>query len=269
MLKDKKITIIGMGKMGTILVNSLLESGLITKENLTGCDKSKKRRNLVSQYYKINTFSSNSSGVELSDIVILAIEPKVIESVIWEIKDTLSPEKLIISIVAGVSTRLIEEQINLNIGVIRAIPTPNAKIGESITVICKGRYVNDIGTELAKKIFEGLGIIEMLNNESLMDAVSGLSVIPAYTYTIIEALIDGGVLVGLPRELSKTIVTQNILGACKMLFKEGKHPAEIRDISTTPGGLTIEGLRMIEKGNIRSILIESIIEVEKKCKRLL
>ena len=268
MLKDKKITVIGMGKMGEILIDNLLGSGLILKENLTGCDKSKQRRNLVKQKYHINTFSSNATGVEQRDIVIFAIEPKVIGLVIQEIKNMLSPKQLIISIVAGIPTQLIEEQIGKNIGVIRAVPTPNAKINESFTVICKGTYVDDTGTEFAKKVFQGLGSVEILDDEGLMDSVSGLSVIPAYTYAIIEALTDGGVLTGLPRDLSKKIVTQNILGACKMLFREEKHPAELKDISTTPGGLTIEGLRMIEKGNIRSTLIESIIEVEKKCKRL-
>lgn len=268
MLKDKKIVVIGMGKMGEILINNILIDGLVSKKNLIGSDKSKQKRDLIKEQYQINTFSSNPTAVTHKDIIILAIEPKVIRSVIEEIKDGLSPEQLIISVVAGVSTKMIEEQIGKHIAVIRAIPTPNAKIRESITVLCQGRFVNEEGIEIAKIIFKSLGLVEILGNEKLMDSVSGLSVIPAYTYTIIEALTDGGVLAGLPRDLAKKIVTQNILGACKMLFQEKKHPAELKDISTTPGGLTIEGLRMIERGSIRSTLIESIIKVEEKCKHL-
>jgi len=268
MLKDKKIVVIGMGKMGEILINNILINGLVSRENLVGSDKSKQKRDLIKEHYQINTFSSNLTAATHKDIIILAIEPKVIRSVIEEIKNELSPEQLIISVVASVSTKKIEEQIGKHIAVIRAIPTPNAKIGESITVLCQGRFVNEEGMEIVKIIFKSLGLVEILGNENLMDSVSGLSVIPAYTYTIIEALTDGGVLAGLPRDLAKKIVTQNILGACKMLFQEKKHPAELKDISTTPGGLTIEGLRMIERGNIRSTLIESIIKVEEKCKHL-
>jgi len=268
MLKDKKIAVIGMGKMGEILISSILDKKLVSRENMAGGDKSKQQRKWIEKKYQMNTYSSNLAAVSHKDVIILAIEPKVFTLVIEEIKDILSPEQLIISVVAGVTTQMIEEEIGKDIGVIRAIPTPNAKVKESITVICKGEFVREEDMRIAKIIFNSFGLVEILGNENLMDAVSGLSVIPAYTFTIIEALTDGGVLVGLPRDLSRKIVTQNILGACRMLFQEEKHPAAVRDISTTPGGLTIEGLRMIEKGNIRSTLIESIIKVEKKCKHL-
>jgi pyrroline-5-carboxylate reductase len=269
MLKDKKIVVIGMGEMGEILINSILINGLVSRENLVGSDKSKQKRDLIKEQYQINTFSSNPTAVTHKDIIILAIEPKVIRSVIEEIKDKLFPEQLIVSVVAGVSTKMIEEQIGKQISVVRAVPTPNAKIGESITILCQGRFANEEGKEIAKIIFNGLGLVETLRREDLMNSVSALSVIPAYTYTMIEALTDGGVLTGLPRDLTKKIVSQNILGACKMVFQTKKHPAELKDILTTPGGLTIEGLRIIEKGNIRSTFIESIISVERKCKHLI
>ena len=269
MFKDKKIVVIGMGKMGEILINNILINGLVSREDLVGSDKSKQKRDLIKEQYQINTFSSNPAAVTRKDIIILAIEPNVIRSVIEEIKDGLSPKQIIISVVAGVSTKMIEEQVGKQIAVVRAVPTPNAKIGESITILCQGRFVNEEGEEIAKIIFKGLGLVEILRREDLMNSISALSVIPAYTYTMIEALTDGGVLTGLPRDLTKKIVTQNILGACKMVFQTKKHPAELRDILTTPGGLTIEGLRMIEKGNIRSTFIESIITVEGKCKQLI
>jgi len=268
MLKDKKIVIIGTGKMGEILINNILINKLMSRENLVGSDKSKQKRDLIEEQYQINTFSSNSTAVAHKDIIILAIEPKVTRSVIEEIKDVLSTEQLIISVVAGISTKMIEEQTGKQIAVIRAVPTPNAKIGESITVLYQGRFVNEEGKEMANIIFKNLGLVEILKREDLMNSISALSVIPAYAYTIIEALTDGGVLAGLPRDLAKKIVTQNILGACKMVFQTNKHPAELRDTLTTPGGLTIEGLRMIEKGSIRSTFIESIITVEGKCKKL-
>jgi len=268
MLKDKKIVVIGMGKMGEILIKNLLINGLVSRENLVGSDKSKQKKDSIEKHFQINTFLSNATAVSHKDIIIFAIEPKIVRSVIDEIKDVLTQKQMIISIVAGVTTKMIEEQLDKKIAVIRAVPTPNAKIGESMTVICQGRFVNEESKEIAKIIFQSIGLVEVLGRESLMDSISALSVIPAYTYTLIEALTDGGVLCGLSRDLAKKIVTQNILGACKMLFQEKKHPAELRDISTTPGGLTIEGLRMIEKGNIRSTLIESMIKVEEKCKHL-
>jgi pyrroline-5-carboxylate reductase len=258
MLKDKKI-----------LINNILINSLVSRENLVGSDKSKQKRDLIKEQYQINTFSSNPAAVTHKDIIILAIEPNVIWSVIEEIKDRLSPKQIIISVAAGVSTKMIEEQVGIQIPVVRAVPTPNAKIGESITILCQGRYVKEESEKIANIIFKSLGLVEMLRREELMDSISALSVIPAYVYTMIEALTDGGVLTGLPRDLTKKIVTQNILGACKMVFQTQKHPAELRDVLTTPGGLTIEGLRMMEKGNIRSTFIESIITVEEKSKHLM
>lgn len=267
-LKNKTLAIIGMGKMGEIIIHSILKNKLLPKEKILGSDISKSRRDFIQKKYKIYCSSNNVDAVSRQDIIIIAVEPKILKPLMNEIRDVLDYKKLIISIAAGISTDMLEMETKKNNPIIRAIPTPNAKINESITVICQGKFVKEDELEIAKNIFNCLGIVEVLNNEELMNTVSALSVIPAYTYVIIEALTDGAVNTGLPREFAKKIVTQNMLGACKMVFHEQIHPAELRDTLTTPGGLTIEGLRMIEKGNIRSDLIESIISVEEKCKKL-
>jgi len=268
LLNNKTMAIIGMGKMGEIILNSILKNQLLSIENILGSDISKTRRDFIQEKYKIYCLPSNVDVVSRQDIIIIAVEPKVFEPLMNEIREVIDSKKLFISIVAGVTTKMIEKELKEKIPVIRATPTPNAIVNESITVLCPGNYAKEQDIKIAKNIFNCLGLVEILNNEELMDSVSAVSVIPAYAYTIIEALTDGAVNTGLPRVFAKKLVTQNILGACKVLLTKDKHPGELKDSLTTPGGLTIEGLRMIERGNLRSNLIESIIAVEKKCKKL-
>lgn len=271
MLTNKKIAIIGVGKMGETLLNGMIKNNLVKKENLAGSNAKEEHEHAkeISKKYGIKTYINNKEMISGKDIIILAIKPQMMKKVLSDIKDMISEKQLIISIAAATSTRFIEDYLGGNIPVIRAMPNTPALINEGITVLCPGRFVDKKHIQITINIFGAVGLVEVIHREELMDVVTAVSGSgPAYAYIIIESLTEGGVRMGLPRELALKLTAQTLLGAAKMVLKTRMHPALLKDAVTTPAGVTVDGLMELEDGGIRVTLIKAVSRATEKSKEI-
>ncbi len=271
MLTNKKVAIIGVGKMGETLLNGMIKNNLVKKENLAGSNAQEEheRAQEISKKYGIKTYINNKEMISGKDIIILAIKPQTMKKVLSDIKDMISEKQLIISIAAATSTQFIEECLEKNIPVIRAMPNTPALINEGITVVCPGKFVDKNHIQVAIDIFGAIGLVEVVHREELMDVVTAVSGSgPAYAYIIIESLTEGGVRMGLPRELAQKLTAQTLLGASKMVLETGMHPALLKDAVTTPAGVTVDGLMELEDGGIRVTFIKAVSRATEKSKEI-
>lgn len=268
MLKGKKLALIGGGKMGSALVNGILSRDLIPAGNITVSDASKERREDVKKTCGVNVSDDNKKTIQGADIVILAVKPQNMAEVMEEIASVCDKSKLIISIAAGISTQYLEEYLKKSSRVIRVMPNTPAMIGEGATAITGGSNATERDLALARHIFEAVGITVSVK-EDLMNAVTGLSGSgPAYGFVIIDALADAGVNMGLGRDVALKLAAQTLLGAAKLCLKGDKHPAELKDMVTSPGGTTIAGLKAMEEGKVRATMIAAVEAATLRAKEL-
>ena len=210
----------------------------------------------------------NRKAVKGADIVILAVKPQDMGTVLSELSPVIDNKKVVISIAAGITTGFIEGHLREGVRVIRAMPNTPALIGEGAAALACGKKGSEKDREMAGLIFSALGITVFVKEE-LMDAVTGLSGSgPAYGFVIIEALTDAGVRMGLSRDISLKLAAQTILGAAKLCLKGDKHPAELKDMVTSPGGTTIAGLKALEEGKIRATLMAAVEAAALRSKEL-
>jgi len=255
---NQNLTIIGVGKMGETLISSLLKNKVIESGQICGTTSREDSAVKIREKYVIGVGIDNQEAVIKSDIIILAV-----------ISSQLDESKLIISIAAAISTGYIEDRIGKHVPVIRAMPNTASLVNEGMTVLCPGKYVKKEHLELALKIFKSIGEVETINREELMDVVTALSGSgPAYSYMMVESLTDGGVRMGLPRELARKLAAQSVLGGAKMILETGLHPALLKDEVTTPAGVTIDGLMELEDGGFRVALIKAIDKATQKSKQI-
>jgi pyrroline-5-carboxylate reductase len=266
----QNIAVIGVGKMGTTLIESLLKNQVINPSQIYGTTVQEVHANRIKEKYQINSGTDNMAAVSQSDIIVLAVKPQMIAQILKQISTALSKEKFVISIAAAISTSFIEKQLNeRNISVIRAMPNIASLVNEGMTVLCPGKFVEREQLELTLEIFRCLGKVETIYREELMDVVTALSGSgPAYSYMMIESLTDGGVRMGLPRELARKLAAQSVLGGAKMVLETGLHPALLKDEVTTPAGVTIDGLMELEDGGFRVALIKAIDKATHKSKQI-
>jgi pyrroline-5-carboxylate reductase len=265
----QNLTIIGVGKMGETLISSLLKNKVVDAGQIFGTTSREDTAVKVREKLAIKVSTNNQEAVTKGDIVILAVKPQMISKVLTQILPQLEQNKIIISIAAATSTGNIEEQINKTMPVIRAMPNTASLVNEGMTVLCPGKHVKEEHLKLALKIFKSIGEVETINREELMDVVTALSGSgPAYSYMMIESLTDGGVRMGLPRELARKLAAQSVLGGAKMILKTGLHPALLKDEVTTPAGVTIDGLMELEDGGFRVALIKAIDRATQKSRQI-
>ncbi len=270
MLKDARIAIIGLGKIGGALASSLVRTRIVSRERLVGTTGHRDSALEAAKRYGIRTLTDNVRAIADAQIIILAVKPQTMKRVLLEIRDAVRDDQMIITLAAARTTRFIEEHLQKNIPVVRAMPNTPCLVNAGMTVLCPGRYASKEHIELAREIFAAVGLVAVIDNEDLMDAVTALSGSgPAYAYIMIEALAEGGVKVGLPRSLSTMLAAQSLLGAAKMVLETGEHPAKLKDEVTTPAGVTIDGIMALEDGGIRVTLIKTVDRATKKAKELL
>lgn len=269
MLKDTKIAIIGVGKIGGALASSLLHNKIVRKENLIGTTGHRESALEALKRYGIRTLTNNIRAITDAQIVVLAVKPQTMKEILAEIKEAIREDQLVITLAAARTTRFIEEHLQKNIPVVRAMPNTPCLVNAGMTVLCPGRYASKEHIELAREVFASVGLVAVIDNEELMDAVTALSGSgPAYAYIMIEALAEGGVKVGLPRSLSTMLAAQSLLGAAKMVLESKEHPAKLKDEVTTPAGVTIDGIMALEDGGIRVTLIKTVDRATEKSKEL-
>ena len=262
MLTNKKLGFIGGGNMTEALVKGLLASSSVIPKDILISDLISDRLEYLGKEYKVKTTSDNRELVQKSDILVLAVKPQVVSNVLESLSDLIDSNKIIISVAAGISISLIEDTLDVEgkkkISVIRTMPNTPALVQEGATAICRGGYSTTLDLKVAHHIFKAIGQTVDID-EIHMDAVTGLSGSgPAYIFMIIDALSDAGVKVGLSREVSNILTIQTILGSAKLARDGGKHPGELKDMVTSPGGTTISGLHMLEEGGIRNALMNAV-----------
>lgn len=261
MLKDKKIGFIGAGTMAKAIIKGILNSGAVPAENITASEISEGLAKSASEALGIKVVTDNKEVAKKSDIIFLCVKPYgVIESVLYEIKDFITPQKLIVSIAAGVSTDFIETTLEHKAHVVRVMPNTPAVVNEGMSGIAKGRFATDEEADLILELFKSIGRAIRVP-ERLINAVTGISGSgPAFIYLIIEALADGGLKLGLTKQAALELAAQTCLGAAKMVLETGKHPSVLKDEVTTPGGCTIAGLAVMEDEKVRAAMIKTVIE---------
>jgi pyrroline-5-carboxylate reductase len=211
----------------------------------------------------------NTEAVAGSPIVLVAVKPQALPQLLQEIAPALGPGTLVISVVTGATLSFIQQQLGKQVAVVRAMPNTPAMVGAAMTALAAGIGTQSEQLETAKKLFESVGRVAVVD-EKHMDAITALSASgPAFVFVILESLAEAGVKVGLPRELATTLAAQTLFGAAQLALQTGHHPALLKDAVTTPAGCTIEGLIELELGGLRVTLINALIKTAGRAKELM
>jgi|SRR5579862_1906599 len=259
---------IGAGKMATALAAGFLKAKLVSEQEVLASDPSPAARAAFAKETKRRTTESNAEVVKFARVLLLAVKPGQVRDVLSEIHSGFSENHLLISIAAGVPIATLERALPAGARVIRVMPNTPALVGASASAFALGQAARREDADLAQKLLGTVGLAFEVK-ESLLDAVTGLSGSgPAYGYLMIEALSDGGVAAGLPRDIATRLAAQTLLGAAKMVLETGQHPGALKDMVASPGGTTIEGLCELEKGGLRGALISAVRAAAEKSRKL-
>jgi pyrroline-5-carboxylate reductase len=264
-----KIGFIGGGNMAEALIKGLITSGIYKKNDITVSDTVGKRLDHLKSAYGVATTKDNKEKARKSEIVILSVKPNTVRKVVSEIRPRITMKKILISIAAGIPTSLISGVLKKKAKIVRVMPnTPALVLAGASALYC----TPDLSPEERgniKKIFESVGIAYVVEDESLLNAVTGLSGSgPAFVSMFIEALSDGGVKMGLPREAALKLAAQTVFGTAKMIIEEMSHPAVMKDKVSSPGGTTIEGIHKLEAGGFRANVISAVEAATRRSRQL-
>ncbi len=268
MAEQLTIGFLGAGKMASALAKGFLKAGLIVPRDLIASDPIEAARISFTAETAARTVTANTEIVQVSNVLIIAVKPATVSEVLAEIRDQVTGAQVIISIAGGITLSKLEGGLNAGMRVIRVMPNTPAMVGCSASAYALGRDATQADGELAQRLLTAVGMAFQVK-EPLLDAVTGLSGSgPAYVCMIIEALSDGGVAAGLPRDIATKLAAQTVLGSAKMVLDTGAHPGALKDMVTSPGGTTIEGVHELEKGGLRAALISAVRAASDKSRKL-
>lgn len=255
---ERKLGVIGTGRMGSAMVRGLITAGAIDPANVIANDPDREALKAVAKETKIRMAADNAALASASDIILVALKPGIVRPALTEIRSSLDKRHLIVSIAAGVPIRAIEEAAGGHGRVVRVMPNTPCLVGLGASAFAAGSGTNRADLADVRTILESVGIAIELAEEQL-DAVTGLSGSgPAYVYLMIEALSDGGVQMGLSRAVALRLAAQTVAGAAQLMLVTGQLPGELKDAVTSPGGTTIAGLAALERAGVRSAFIEAV-----------
>ena len=263
-----KVSFIGAGVMGEAMIAALLRQKATSPGKIYAHDIDQARLTVIEKKYRVNCTSDIAKAVGDCDTVVLSIKPQVLAKVMNNLKGVLKKRQLVLSIVAGATTETIGKGLQHD-KIIRVMPNTPAQVGQGISVWTATSAVSQAQKDAAQKILSAMGKELFVSEEKYIDmatAISGSG--PAYIFLIMEALTDAAVHIGLPRKLAEELVSQTVLGSAYMSRETGKHPAELKNMVTSPGGTTAEGLLCLEKGGVRAILAQAVIAAYEKAQRL-
>jgi pyrroline-5-carboxylate reductase len=267
-LKGKRVAILGAGKMGGIILQALLQNGMLSAKSTRATVAHPERAKALAAKLKVKVGTDNVEAVKGADIIVIAVKPQVVEDVVREIRDQITARPLIVSVAASVPTSMIEKHLASNVPVVRAMPNTPCLLGSGMTAICKGKHASAADVALTCHMFDVVGRTVVVD-EKHMDAVTALSASgPAYIYIILESLAEGGVKVGLPRDIATLLAAQTTLGAARVVLETGDHPALLKDAVTTPAGCTIDAIMELEEGKLRVTLIKAVVKAAQRAKEL-
>ncbi|MEA2497838.1 MAG: pyrroline-5-carboxylate reductase [Actinomycetota bacterium] len=253
-----RLAVLGCGKMGEALVAGLLASGWRQPQDVVVTARRKERLDLLSSTYGVETSMDNASAVSGAEVIVVAVKPQDIETLLASISAQVGPQQIVLSLVAAINTAFIESRLGSAVPVVRAMPNAPSIVHEGMAGIAGGRHTNGDDLARAAEVLEHVGRVVTVP-ESALDAVTAISGSgPAYFALLAEAMIEGGILLGLSREISTELVVQTMLGSAKMLRDEKIHPVELREMVTSPGGTTIRAIRVLEQSGVRAAFLNAI-----------
>ncbi len=265
---QKELGIIGIGKIGSTILRVLINSKTLEREKIIIHDIKKDILQEIAKENKVDFAESNTFVVQESKFVILAVLPQVIDSVLEEISPIITEDHVIITIAAGISIDHVYKHFNKNVSIVRVMTNTPALVRAAASAISHNEFIKQIELEYVINLFSALGLVVELEEKHL-DAVTGLSGSgPAYLFIIIESLADGGVKMGLPRDIAIKLAAQTALGAAKLVLETKKHPGELKDMVATPGGTTITAIHEIESAKLRATLITAVEAATLKSKSM-
>jgi pyrroline-5-carboxylate reductase len=265
---NKRIAVIGAGKIGQTLIAGLLEAGLCAAKDITAVTKHRDTLAQVKKRFGVRVTLDAAEAARFGDVILVSLKPQGVAEVLPDMKPAVSSKKLVISTMASVPTSFFEQALGENIPVIRTMPNTPCLIRCGMTGITAGRHVKKEHLDTAELIFRTLGRTVVVD-EKHMDAVTALSGSgPAYMYIMVEALAEGGVKVGLPRETATLLAAQTMMGAGRMIIDTHEHPSLLKDAVTTPAGCTIDGILELEEGGLRVTLIKAVVKATQRASEL-
>ena len=265
---QNKISFLGGGNMAEALIKGLLNAGTVKPEQMIVNDVSTERLEYLKKAYGITVEKSPREAATAAGIILLCVKPQVIDLVLSKIAPAADKSKLVISIAAGVTIARIEKMLSGEPRVVRVMPNTPALVLAGAAGAAAGTRATAEDMAVVQEIFGAVGR-SVAVEEKLMDAVTGLSGSgPAYVFVIIDALSDAGVKAGLPRPLALELAAQTVFGSAKMVLETKEHPGKLRDMVTSPGGTTIEGLHALEKGKLRATLMNAVQAATERSKEL-
>jgi pyrroline-5-carboxylate reductase len=246
----------------------MLGSQLVLVSHVEATVAHQPRADYLAEKYGVKAHTSNRKAVAGADLILIGLKPQQVKGFLHEVRKELRKDALIISAAASVTTALIERELGHAARVVRAMPNTPCLIRHGMTALAAGKHATGDDLKIAQEIFGSMGRTVVVD-EKHMDAITGLSASgPAYVYLIIESLAEGGVKLGLPRELSTELSAQTLLGASALVLQTGEHPAKLKDVVTTPAGCTIDGLLELEEGGLRVTLIKAVVRAAGRAKQL-
>ena len=268
MLTETRIAFIGGGNMAESLLAGLLRKGVASAERLTVSDPHSQRREWLTTRFGVAVHADNRAAAQAAELVVLCVEPQVLDSVLAELSSILQSNPLLISVAAGYPLSRLHKHLKTATRLVRAMPNTPSTIGEGVTAMSMMPGLSSEDQDRARCLFESVGQVVVVE-ERLMDAVTGLSGSgPAYVFAMIEALADGGVLMGLPRITAQVLAAQTVAGAARMVLEQGTHPAVLKDRVASPGGTTIAGLFRLEQGRLRATLMSAVTAAAQRSQEL-
>ncbi|MCX2727873.1 pyrroline-5-carboxylate reductase [Thermomicrobium sp. 4228-Ro] len=267
-LSGKRIAFVGCGVMAEAIAAALLRAGLVSVHQLTGGEPNARRRQELIARLGLETTPDNVAAVRGADLVVLSVKPQTLEAAMRDLAGVLAPEQIVLSIVAGATVRRLQEGLQHE-RVVRSMPNTPAQIGHGATVWYPAPGVTPQDEQLVRTVLEAMGLAIRVDNEDMVDMATALSGTgPAYVFLIMEALIDAGVHLGFSRNIAEQLVQQTILGSVLFARETGKHPAELRNMVTTPGGTSAAALYEMERGGLRTVIARAVWAAYRRAKEL-
>jgi pyrroline-5-carboxylate reductase len=253
-----KLAVLGGGKMGESLVAGLAGTGWCAPQDITITGRRTERLEELADRYGVKTSVDNARAVLEATLIVLAVKPQDLDDLLSEISAVVEPSQTVLSLVAAIPTRFIESHLQDSVPVVRAMPNTPAVVHEGMAGIAAGRFADDSHVDIARQVLQQVGRVVTVP-EVHLDAVTSISGSgPAYFALLAEAMIEGGILLGLSREISTELVVQTMLGSAKLLRDAGMHPVELREMVTSPGGTTIRAIRVLEQAGVRAAFLNAI-----------
>ncbi len=250
------IAVIGAGKMGEALVSGLLKAG-ISPDDLIITERYEERADELSQRYGVKSVS-NADAAHQAETIVLAVKPQDMDALLAELAPVVTPDRLIVTIAAGITTSAIERRLASGVPVVRVMPNTPALVGEAMSAVAPGAHASPEHLDRAEALFRPVGRVVRLP-ESQLDAVTALSGSgPAYVFYLVEAMTDAGILLGLPRAVAHELIVQTVYGAAVMLRETGEHPVTLREAVTSPAGTTISAIRELENHGVRAAFLAAL-----------